>query len=129
MRTGWKVLGGTGAAGVLVAVLIVAQTRRVRGDTASTATGSEATTPDTGPPRPDPNKPFPEGPETIRYEQLSEDEKKSVDLIRETLETSQPASSHQAWAAATAWTGQQAAAEIAARSVGLTGTAEDGVVP
>jgi hypothetical protein len=48
-------------------------------------------------------------------------------LIQETVETSQPASSYQAWAAATAATGQVAEAQIAARAVGLVGTDQDGV--
>lgn len=128
MRARWKILGGTGVVSALVAALIVGQS----GDAKSDTTDSTPSSPNPSTPADDvhdPLTPYPLGPHPIEYDQLSAADKADVDLIQETVETSQPASSYQAWAAATAYTGQQAEAEITARGVGLTGTAEDGVLP
>jgi len=129
MRARWKILGGTGVISICVAALIVGQTGEAKSDTTD-ATTSSASSPTTIPPDiHDPLTPYPLGPHAIEYDQLRAADKAAVDLIQETVETSQPPSSYQAWAAATAYTGQQAEAEIAARGVGLVGTDSDGVVP
>lgn len=128
MRARWKILGGTSIASAVVTALIVGQSGEAKSDTTvSVPSGPNPSTPaeDVH----DPLTPYPLGPHPIEYDQLSTADKAGVDLIQETTETSQPASSYQAWAAATAYTGQQAEAEIAARGVGLTGTEQDGVVP
>lgn len=121
MRTRWKILGGTGVVTIWAAVLSIGQTGVVQGDTSDTS-GAVA------PPH-NPHTPYPLGPGAIPYEELGVNDKAAVDSIQETIETSQPASSYEAWAAATAWTNQQAQAEIDARGVNLVGTAQDGVLP
>jgi hypothetical protein len=131
MRMRWKIFGGGGIAGLSIAAFLIAHGGVVRGETSNAASSSTSTTSssDPGVPSQDPNTPYPLGPGAIPYEQLSAADKAAVEAIQETVETSQPASSYQAWAAATAATGKQADAEIAARSVGLVGTSGDGVVP
>jgi hypothetical protein len=123
---------------LLLAALVAAsalQPNVAAGDNPAAATAS-ASTPQTNgeasalavPPH-DPNTPYPLGPHPIAYEELNVADKAAVDLIQETVETSQPPASYEAWSQATAWTRVQAEAELAARAVGLVGTTEAGVVP
>jgi len=131
MRLTLKLLGGTGVLAAVVVGAILGSSQPVSGDsseppsppTPSSTTASSAAYVQ------NPNEPYPLGPHTIEYDQLSTADKAAVDAIQEAVDTSQPPSSYQTWSAATAATGEQAAAEISARSVGLVGTAEDGVVP
>jgi hypothetical protein len=125
MRGEWKAFGRTGL--VCVCVMTAVWTVGVvQGDPAA---GDQA--PREQPPYVphDESKPYPLGPHAIPFEQAGAETQAAVEAIQETVETSQPASSYAAWSAATAWTGQQAEAEIAARGVGLVGTESDGVVP
>ena len=131
MRTRWQVLSGTGVISIWVAAIIVGQTSIVEGETSSSTSSTPTSTSGVANPdfQHDQNTPYPLGPGAIEYDQLSASDKAAVDHIAETTDTSQPPSSYQAWAAATAWTGQQAQAEVAARGVGLVGTESDGVEP
>jgi hypothetical protein len=132
MRAGWKVIGGAAIAGTAFFAIILGHSRVSSGDTAS------AGSPDADVNGPsssgvvlphDPSKPYPLGPHAIPYEEAGAEAQAAIEAIQETVETSQPASSYAAWSTATAWTGQQAEAEIAARGVGLVGTDSDGVIP
>jgi hypothetical protein len=122
MRMRWKILSGCGVVCICTFAIVVGQTGVVQGDTAASPPRSVA-------PVQNPNEPYPQGPGAIPYEQLGATDKLAVDQIQETTDTRQPPSSYQGWAAATAWTRQQAEAEIASRSVGLVGAANEGVVP
>lgn len=122
MRARWKILGGTTAVGLSLAFLITSHSRQATGDTAPTS----STVPDLV--VHDPFTPYP-SPGAIAYDQLSDVDKAGVDQIQEVTDTSQPASSYQAFARATEQTSADADRQIAERAVGLTDTAQDGVVP
>jgi len=129
MRKRWKVLGGASITSVLVGTLILGRSGAVQGDTTSDP-ATPAVQPEPGlglyPP---PNAAYSLGPDTIPYDQLSAADKAAVDVIQETVETSQPASYQADIEEAFISLRQQMKAELAARNVGLVGTAEDGVVP
>lgn len=72
---------------------------------------------------------IPLGSAAITYEELSAAERSAVEQIREAVETAQLPASHDAFARATARTGIIAERELAARTVGLVGTENDGVIP
>lgn len=125
MQARWKIVGGTSAIGLGVMLLVVVgHSRRVSGDNTSTPS-SEAFV------DPMPRDPFAQYPTpgAIAYEQLTAADKAAVDRIQEATDTSQPSSSYAAFASATAWTSDEADRQLAERSVGLTETADDGVVP
>ena len=125
MRARWKILGGTTVIGLGITFLIMGHSPDVSGD--DTTTSSTSASPN-DPIARDPFAPYPT-PGAIAYEQLSAVDQASVAHVQEVVETSQPATSYQAFANATAWTSADADRQIAARAVGLTDTAQDGVVP
>lgn len=77
----------------------------------------------------DPFAPYPLGPDAISYEQMSPSQQDEVDAVQATTDAAQTADSVASFARATADTVGRAKAEIAARSVGLSGTEEDAVIP
>ena len=132
MRGRWKLLGGAGIVGVLIATVILAQSRAVSGDTTSSTSG-DSDAPAASPPSAvgddrDPFAPYPT-PGAIAYEALSAADKAAVDHIHEVIDTTQPAALHDAYARATGWTSVEADRQIAERQLGLVDTANDGVVP
>lgn len=130
MRTRWKILGGASVAGIWATAIMLGHTGAAADNSSSSPEPSTASSNALEPESEhDPNTPYPLGPGAIPYESLGPAEKAAVDSVEETVETSQPPSSYEAFAAATAWTGERAQAEVAARGVGLTGTEQDGVLP
>ena len=136
MRARWKVLGGVELAGVVL--FIVGHSRPSHGDTAPDAPTASTSTPTVNPPpgtgttpivAHDQLTPYDMGPHAIPYEQLTAAGKADIDAIQERVELGQPASSYQAYSTGTAAAIADAQAQIAARSVGLVDTAQDGVVP
>jgi hypothetical protein len=125
MRARWKILGGTGGViGLGVVIAIVSHSRVVTGDdttSSSTTSASDVASRD----------PFAQyaTPGAIAYEQLSAADRAGIDHIQEVVDTSQPASSYEAFAAATASTSANVESQLAARGVGLVDTPDDGVVP
>jgi len=120
----WKLLGGAGLAGAVVAFWIVGRSSPVAGE----------------PAQPDPSEPMPIaapesgphyelGPNPIPYEAQPAAEQDNIDTVYETLQANQPASSHQAFARAVDQTVIESQGQIAARHVGLEGVEEQGVVP
>lgn len=128
MRIRWKILGGTTAAGFVAAALIVGKSGLVKGDDSAQSSSADASSASMGPAVLPHDQPYPLGPDAIEFDKLSASDQAAVELIQETVEVTQPASSYQAWAAATAATGRAAEATIAARAVGLLGADQDGVV-
>jgi hypothetical protein len=123
MRARWKIMGGTAAISLCIAVSVVGQSRTVRGDD-TTSSSTNASDPIAR----DPFAQYPT-PGAIAYEQLTAAEQARVDHVQEVVETNQPATSHAAFANATAWARTEAERQRAERGVGLTDTAQDGVVP
>lgn len=127
MRVRWKVLGASTVAIAIGTVIVVGAAPSVREESAAdSAAGIGGDSPS---PIHDPSTPYPLGPHVIPYEALSDSERRAVDIVRETVETSQPASSHDAYAAAAASIQVDAERQRAERQVGLVGTEDDGVVP
>lgn len=136
VRATWKaVLGGAGAIGISIAIAIIGHSPRASGDPVEASTPSspsQAPPPGIGIPADElhsPLEPYEPGPSGIAYEQLSAADKAGVDLIQEAVETAQPETSYDAFAAATDWAGEHADKQISARAVGLVGAEADGVVP
>lgn len=127
MRVRWKILGASTAAVAVGILVVVAGAPSVRGESADDSSagvnsGSAFATHD-------PSTPYPLGPHAIPYEALSPSDKRAVDVVQENVETSQPASSYNAYAAAAASIAIDAERQRAERQVGLVATEADGVVP
>jgi hypothetical protein len=112
----------------LVLMVFVSESRESRGDTSTPPTQSN-TDLSLAPSYHDPSAPYSLGPHPISYDQLSSNERVGVDQILEAEALDQPPSSVAAWADAAAATGNDAQAQIAARTAGLVGTDQDGVTP
>jgi hypothetical protein len=135
MRARWKILGGAGLASVGIALAIVGHSGKVAGGTPApdlTTSPDPATGAPPAPEDPHLTNPFtqyPLGPGAIAYDQLDTAGKAGVDQMKQTLETSQPDTSYQAFSNAADQAIADSQAQIAARAVGLVGVDQQGIVP
>lgn len=104
---------------------IIGRPHSVSGQSADSSSGNSTPT---DPGYHDPSQPWELGPGAIPYDQLSPQDQAGVEQILQTEDQSQPASSYQVFAAAANTMAADAQAQIAARSVGLSGTDNEGVV-
>ena len=128
MRKHWKLVGGAGVIAIALGAAIVGHSRKVAGQSATATDGSTATG---GPSKGyhDPSQPWSFGSGAIPYAQQTPDQQADTDIVLANTAQNMPPSSQQAWADAAAWNAQYAQAQIAASSVGLNGTSDQGVVP
>jgi hypothetical protein len=124
MRDHWRLLGAAGFTGfALIFAFSVGHSRVSRADPAPTQTPSGSILP-----QHDPGTKY-DLPDSIPFDQLSAADKAGVDSIQQTIELGQPPASFNVYAGGAAAAATDAQAQIAARSVGLEGTANDGVMP